>query len=230
MTGASAILPRLQAAEDPERAAKMVRYHKTDRPVLGLGNPVINAAVSDWREERPVEAWIAEAEALWASGIFEARIAAGKLLIKARYSSHEAAVWNTIAGWAPDFDGWAIADAVADAGGRRVMADLARLDALEIWSRSDHLWTRRAAFVFTLGLARLRYPKPPEQAARERVLGWAAEAADAPDWFLQKAVSWWLRTLSDRDPGRVRAFLADHGARMAGFAQRDAARKLPPLA
>ena len=44
-----------------------------------------------------------------------------------------------------------------------------------------------------------------EDAQRERILGWAAAYVSDPDWFIQKAVAWWLRDLSKRDPNRTRA-------------------------
>ena len=31
------------------------------------------------------------------------------------------------------------------------------------------------------------------------------------DWFIQKAIAWWVRELSKHDPDRARAFLAAHG-------------------
>ena len=224
----SVILAALRAQADAAKAAEMAAYHKTGREVLGVGNPAINDAVAAFRDAHPIDAWPEEAAALWASGVFEARIAAGKLLIKARLTAEQdRAVWALIAGWLPDFDGWAIADTVANAGERRVMADLARLDELEGWTRSDHLWTRRAALVFTLPLAKLPHPDAAQAAARERVLGWAADYVADREWFIQKAVSWWLRTLSTHDADRVRAFLAEHGPRMKAFARKDAARKLP---
>ena len=79
----------------------------------------------------------------------------------------------------------------------------------------------------TLPWARLRHPKPEDLAVRERVLEWAATYVDSPEWFLQKAVAWWLRDLSRKAPDRVRTFLDAHGAQMKPFAQREAARLLP---
>jgi len=58
------------------------------------------------------------------------------------------------------------------------------------------------------------------------VLGWAAAYVDDRERFIQKAVAWWLRDLSRRDPERVRAFLDTHGDRLKPFARREAARHL----
>ena len=79
----------------------------------------------------------------------------------------------------------------------------------------------------TLPWTKNRNPKPEERAQRERILGWAATYVTDQDWFIQKAVAWWLRDLSKRDPNRTRTFLAEHGEAMKPFARREAARLLP---
>ena len=52
---------------------------------------------------------------------------------------------------------------------------------MEDWTLSAHLWTRRAALVFTL-------PWTKENRDPERMLGWAARLAEDREWFIQKAV------------------------------------------
>ena len=39
-----------------------------------------------------------------------------------------------------------------------------------------------------------------------------ASLAGDREWFIQKAIGWWLREFSKRDANRVRRFLAEHGA------------------
>lgn len=216
-------LNALRALGDVEKAEQMAAWHKAPRTYLGVANPQIDELVAEWRAARDVVGRIALAADLWASDIHEARIAAAKLLTQARIRPDDA-VWALIAGWVPDFDGWAIADHVMIAGQKRLVADPARLDQAETWLDHPNPWTRRAALVGTLPWAKMNNPKPDDLAARERVLDWAARLTDDRDWFIQKAVAWWLRDLSKRDAPRVRAFLADHGARMKPFARREAAR------
>lgn len=86
------------------------------------------------------------------------------------------------------------------------------------------MWTRRGALVITLPFTKSRDPKPVEVAAREQVLGWAAGYVQDRNWFIQKAVAWWLRDLSKRDPARVLAFLAEHGDTMKPFARKEAGK------
>jgi 3-methyladenine DNA glycosylase AlkD len=58
------------------------------------------------------------------------------------------------------------------------------------------------------------------------MLGWAASLAHDREWFIQKAIGWWLRELSKHDAPRVRRFLAEHGARLQGVARREATKYL----
>lgn len=218
-------LDRLHAQADPTRAAEMRAYHKVDRIYLGLSNPQIDALVAEWRAVCSVEERVALSGALWASGIHEAMIAAAKLLTQARLRPDDAA-WALIAGWAEGFDGWAVADTAAAAGSRRLAADPARLDLVETWTQHPNMFTRRAALVMTLPWARLNNPKAADLAVRERVLGWAAGYAEDRDWFIQKAVAWWLRDLSKHDADRTRAWIAEHGDRLKPFARKEAQRLL----
>jgi len=218
-------LAALRAAAEPGRAAQMAAYHKVDRPYLGVPNPATTDITTTWRHALSVPERVGLARELWSTDIFEARLAAAKLLTQARIRP-DGAVWDLIQSWVPDFDSWAMADHACMAGQRRLRADPDRLDTVETWTNSAHMWTRRAALVITLPWTKSNHPDAAETAARDRILGWAATYVDDTDWFIQKAVAWWLRDLSKHDPDRVRAFLDTYGARLKPFARREAARYL----
>jgi 3-methyladenine DNA glycosylase AlkD len=218
-------LAELDAAAEPGRAEGMAAYHKVPRRYLGVPNPAINDLAKAWRQALPVEARVELARGLWATDVFEARLAAAKLLTQARIRPDDA-VWALITSWLPDFDSWAIADHAMMAGQKRLMADLARMDEVEAWTRSPSHWQRRAAMVITLPLAKINHPKPAEAAARERVLGWAAGYVRDPEWFIQKSVAWWLRDLSKHDAEHTRAFMAQNGKHMKPFARKEAEKYL----
>ncbi len=212
---------------EPGRAEQMIAYHKQNRSVLGIGNGAINDLTKTWRQALTLPERVDLAQALWTSNVFEARIAAGKLLTQARIQD-DAAVWELLQTWVPDFDSWAIADHACSAIGKRLVAEPARLDTVETWTTSDHIWTRRAALVATLPWAKLTHPKPQDEATRDRVLGWAAGYVPDRDWFIQKSIAWWLRDLSKHDADRTRAFLQEHGPAMKPFARKEAAKHLSP--
>jgi 3-methyladenine DNA glycosylase AlkD len=223
-----AALAQLQAMADPARAAQMRAYHKQTRAVLGLSNATTGDLAAQWRTGLAPEALVALAQGLWASDIFDARILAGKLLLQARIRPDDAAVWSCITGFVADFDSWAIADAVAQGGQKRLLQDPSRLDTLEGWITSDHMWTRRAALVFSLPFTKARHPGMTEAAARARILGWCATLAPDRERFIQKAIAWWLRDLSRREPETVGLWLATHGSTLKPFARTEAARHLGP--
>ena len=225
-TTLEAAIEVLKTHAEPEKADGMAAYHKVARPYLGVANPVLNELAQDWRRALSLPERLSLASALWQSDIHEARVVAAKLLTQARIRPSDAEAWWMICSWVPEFDAWAIADHACMAGQRRVMADLSRLDEIAAWTTHDHLWTKRAALVITLGLARLNHPDAAQMAAREKVLGWAADYVADDRWFIQKAVAWWLRDLSKHDAGRVRAFLDAHGAGMRGFARKEAGKYL----
>lgn len=221
----TAPLAQLEALANPAKAAEMLAYHKAPRRYLGVPVPDIETLTSQWRAALTLEGRIALAADLWQTDIHEARIAAAKLLTQARIRPDDAA-WALIRSWVADFDAWAIADHASIAGQKRLVADPARLDTVEGWIAAPQMWTRRAALVMTLPWTKQNHPKPADEAARDRILGWCATLADDKDWFIQKAVAWWVRDLSKHDAPRARAFLDAHGPRLKPFARNEAARHL----
>ena len=221
-------LAALEQLGDPEKAVEMAVYHKVARRYLGVPNATLDAHAMEWRRTLPLADRLSLAQGLWDTDVFEARIAAAKLLTQARIRPDDTPAWDMIQSWVPNFDSWAIADAVCSAGSRRLIADPTRLDMVEAWTTSDHMWTQRAALVMTLPWTKQAHAKPAELEARERVLDWAVSYIENPEWFIQKAIASWLRDLSKRDPERVQAFLELHGEKMSKFARTEAQRLLKP--
>ncbi len=218
-------LDQIKAHADAERAEQVAAYHKVERPYLGVAVPVLNDLTKAWRKDLSVLERVTLADALWQTNIHEARVAASKLLTQARIRPDED-VWALLQSWVPDFDAWAIADHACTAIQKRLSADPVRLDQVETWTASDHMWTRRAALVSTLPWTKQNHPKPEDLARRDRILGWAAGYVPDRNWFIQKSIAWWLRELSKHDPERVVAFLDAHGDAMKPFARREAGKYL----
>ena len=70
----------------------------------------------------------------------------------------------------------------------------------------------------------LPYAKPGRNP--ERILKWASSYAKDNEWFIQKAIGWWLRVLGEHNPERVLRFLAEHASLLKGVAKKEATRKL----
>jgi len=219
-------LEQLRALANAERAAGMASYHKIKREYLGLTNPQVNDLTKAWRQDMTIDERVEVADALWQTDIFEARLAATKLLTQARIKPDDTA-WQLLQSWVTDFDSWALADHACSAIQKRLIADPTRLDEVEAWTTSEHLWTKRAALVATLPWTKQNHPKPAELEARDRILGWAAAYVPDRRQFIQKSIAWWLRELSKHDAQRVRDFLAEHGDQMKNFARKEAGKYLP---
>ncbi len=219
-------LSAIREGIEPGRAEGAAAYHKVQREYLGVPNPFLNDLAQSWRRAMTLEDRVSLADALWQTDIFEARLAAAKLLTQARIRPDDA-VWQLIKGWVPTFDSWAIGDHACMAGQKRLVAAPTRTDEIADWINSPHMWTRRAAFVMTLPWTKQNHPSQDDLAIRDRVLGWAGDLAEDPDWFIQKAIAWWLRDLSKHDPARTQAFLDVHGPRLRAFARKEAGKYLP---
>lgn len=214
----------LEALANPEKAAEMAAYHKSTRRFFGVSVPQIDDLTDTWRADCTLDERLALAAALWAADIHETRVAAAKLLTQARIRPDDEGAWQLLQSWVPDFDGWSLADHAMIAAQKRLVWQPERIEAVEGWTTSPHMWTRRAAMVITLPYAKQNHPKPVENAIRERVLGWAVRYSTDPDWFIQKSVAWWLRDLSKHDKPRVEAWLAEHGDSLKPFARKEASR------
>lgn len=218
-------LAQLNALASAEAAAGMQDYHKVDRPYLGVTVPQVTDLANAWRAELDIDQRVDLARALWETNIHEARIAAAKLLTQARIRPDQA-VWELFLSWVPQFDAWALADHACEVGRRRIEADPSRLDQIEPFTQSDHLWTKRSVLVMTLPFARKNHLKPTDHLARERILGWAAEYTADKEWFIQKAVAWWIRDLSKHDPDRAIEFIEGPGQALKSWARKEAGRLL----
>jgi len=219
-------LADLRARADANRAAQAKAYHKAERVYLGVPNPVLNDLTRDWRKTVDPQDRAALADALWQSNIYEARLAAAKLLTTARIRPDDSAAWDVIQSWVPEFDSWAIADHACMAGQRRLTQDPNRIETVELWTGSAHLWTKRAALVITLPWTKQNHPTQRDLEIRDRVLTWAAGYVTDTEWFIQKAIAWWIRELSKNDAERASAFFETYGARLKPFARREAGKYL----
>jgi 3-methyladenine DNA glycosylase AlkD len=212
------LIQALRGAGSPERAEWEKAYQKSRWDHWGVSLPNMDAAIKQALGSLTQDEALSLCASLWREPVWDLKIVAGRILAR-KSIEPDAKVWGFVTERLADLDGWAVADNLASVASRCLIADPDRLDAAEAWIESPHLWTRRAALVFTLPWA--KGDRDPA-----RMLGWAARLADDREWFIQKAVGWWLRELSKRDPERVRRFLEEYGRKLTGVAKREATKYL----
>ncbi len=210
------LLQALRALGSPERAEQEKRYQKSRWDHWGVALPKMDAAIRETLGDLSQDHALALCRRLWREPVWDLKIVAGRILAR-KGIAPDANIWDFVTERLVDLDGWAVADNLATAASRCLIEDPSWLDAVETWVGNPHLWTRRAALVFTL-------PWAKGERDPERMLGWAARLANDREWFIQKAVGWWLRELSKRDPGRVRRFVTKHP--LTGVARREATKYL----
>jgi 3-methyladenine DNA glycosylase AlkD len=176
---ARAFIETLRGQGDPERAVQEKRYMKSGRVHWGLSAPKIDAAIRTLRG-LPEASRLDIARELWREEVYDLRIAAARLAARLP-ASLDAEIWAFVVARMGELDGWAVADNFANAGGPRLIAEPVRLDLVETWVESPHLWTRRASLVFTLDWMRAGL-------SPERMLGWAERLTADREWFIQKSI------------------------------------------
>ena len=216
---------RLAADAEPARAAYGEGYYPTAMRITGVRTPVLRQIAADLarRLDTPSEA-VGLAADLVASEGFEERTLACLLLSRHRKAFATLRVGDIEAlGWG--MDNWASVDAFCSlvAGPAWLAGQLGDAD-LERWARSSDRWWRRAALVATTALNKKRAGDGTGDA--RRTLAICARLAGDPDEMVVKALSWALRTLANRDPAAVRAFLDEHGDALAALVRREVRHKL----
>lgn len=89
----------------------------------------------------------------------------------------------------------------------------------EAWSRAESRWLRRSALVATVGLNAAR-PDPG------RTFSLCLALAGDRDDMVEKAASWALRWLAQKNRDVVAGFMAEHGDRFASRVRREVHNKL----
>jgi len=88
------------------------------------------------------------------------------------------------------------------------------------WTKSKHLWTRRAAILIHV------LPARKKQLRAEYALPTFAELLYEKEFFIRKAIGWTLREMAKNYPEMTYEFLKDHRSEVSGLTMREGARRL----
>lgn len=212
-------LAEIKKYADPQRAIFDARYLKSRREHWGVSVPQCALLAKTFAKQLEPDELLSLAESLWMTDRYDPRICAAKLL-SLRAVKPSKKLWKMLLRFLKSVDGWSLEDSLAHVAWKCLLADNTLLDDLETWTQNPNFWMRRAALVYTLPFA--KQGQDPE-----RMLGWASVYAQDPEWFIQKAIGWWLRVLGVHNPDRVILFLNNHWHELKPVAKKEATRKLP---
>ena len=214
----SSILKELKTLGDSDRAIRDKAYHKSQREHWGVPVPVCDQFARSLAKELSEAEALRMASNLWETNLFDPMMCSAKILSLPKLRpAHE--LWETVIAFLKKVDGWALEDSLAHVAWKCILANENLLEILESWTTHENFWMRRATLVYTLPFA-----KPNRNP--ERSLCWASIYSTDPEWFIQKAIGWWLRVLGEHNPERVVLFLKAHWDNLKPVARHEATRKL----
>ena len=188
---AAEVLRDLESRGSAANVAGMARYGIQAVRALGVCAPVLRATAKALGRDHAL------AEALWQTGVHEARAVACLVDDPVRVTRRQ------MERWARDFDSWAVCDAACS-----ILFDktpFAVMKAME-WSGCREEYVKRAGFVLMAALA-----VHDKQAPDALFLGFLPvierEATDGRN-FVRKAVNWALRQIGKRNPVLSQAAVA----------------------
>jgi 3-methyladenine DNA glycosylase AlkD len=178
---AEQILAHLKSLANPAAVAGMARFGINPQGALGISIPILRQIARETGRDHAL------AEALWASGIHEARILASMVADPKQVTEDQ------MERWARDFDSWDLCDQVC--GNLFDRTPFAYRKASE-WSRRSEEFVKRAGFALMAWLAVHDKRAPDEQFTPFFPL--ILEAANDDRNFVKKAVNWALRAIGKR--------------------------------
>ena len=180
---AERVLAELRSLADPTQLAGMARFGiATDRALGGIGIPRLRRMGRDLHPDHGL------AEALWATGVHEAR------LLAAFVDDPAAVTVEQMERWAASFDSWDLCDTVC--GSLFDRTPFAR-DRAVAWSSREEEFVKRAGYAMMAWLA-----VHDREAGDERFLAFlphVERGADDDRKLVRKAVSWALRQIGKRN-------------------------------
>jgi 3-methyladenine DNA glycosylase AlkD len=211
-------LAELRAAADPSRLAGMARVGIEVERALGVSVPAIRRIAKRAGTDHAL------AQALWGTGIHEARFLATFVADPAAMTRGE------MDRWAADLDSWDIGDAASDL----FAATPHREAAIRTWAMSGAPYMKRAAFAMIA--RRAVSDQGAGDGAFRRYLPLIRRAATDDRNEVKKGVSWALRQIGKRSAtlnteaiaaaARILADAERRGSRGARWVARDVLREL----
>jgi 3-methyladenine DNA glycosylase AlkD len=176
------LLAALRAHANPANVAGMARYGISSTGTLGVPMPVLRRLAKQAGKDHKL------AEALWKSGIHEARILATLVDEPSKVTARQ------MHAWAHDFDSWDVCDQACQNLFRYTPMAFAKAAQ---WAHARPEFVRRAGFSLMAGLAvKAKHATDEQFIALLPLIG---EAAGDDRNLVKKAVNWALRQIGKRN-------------------------------
>ena len=211
----------LAANGDPEKAAGMKRYMKSEMPYRGVQTPMLRRLCRTAFRDNPLDgkgAWLDAVLELWRNARYrEERYAALELAGAKAYGQFR--TLDTL----PLFEElvvtgawWDFVDSIASRRLRELLEAYPRRMSAQMraWSRDPDKWKRRASIICQLNRK--------SETDLELLFDCIEPNLEDSDFFIRKGIGWALRSLAWSDLATVEAFVAGHADRISPLSRREA--------
>ncbi|MBL3686862.1 DNA alkylation repair protein [Leucobacter zeae] len=179
---AASLVAELRAVASPERKRSVARLGIPEDRSIGVSVPEVRRIAKRAGRDDAV------ADALWATGIHEARLLAALVYDPRTFRLERAD------GLVADVVSWDLCDHLCNGLFVRLPG---YASLIERWQASEPLYTRRAAFSLMASAA--THEREIPRGLLARYLDWIESAAADPRDHVRKAVAWALREIGQRD-------------------------------
>jgi len=215
----------LAARANPEKAAGMQAYMKTDMRFYGVQKPGRTEIFRHLKRTFPPtdrEEYEALATALWELPQREEKYLAqavavgfGHFIVPDSLPLYERFIVE--GAW------WDFVDETATHMIRELILAFPTetWPLVDTWISHENMWKRRTAIICQVGAK--------ERTDTGRLFRYCEERAHETEFFIRKAIGWALREHARTDPEAVAAFAADHREKLSGLSFREATKHIGEL-
>ena len=212
----------LEAIADPERAAQMAAYLKTDMPFYGVSSPnrkpIARHIVKEYRPSSQSE-YEQAVRALWNRPTREEKYLALDYAMAQRdfIGLDSMDLYESLV---REGQWWDLVDGIAShlVGGAFQRHRAAVTPMMKRWVDDDDMWIRRTAI-----LSQLRHTDDTDE---QLLFDFCERRCHEKEFFIRKAIGWSLRSYARTNPEAVIRFLEDHRSELSGLSFREAAKHL----
>ena len=220
------IQTRLTAAGDPERAAKMQAYMKSEMPFYGVPAPTQKTIFKEAFRSHPLETevrWKATILHLWrgASHREERYAAIGLSGFRSYREMQTFDVMPVYEEMVVTGAWWDYVDAVAiHRIGEFLLRDFPKGmgPLLRMWSNDEDMWRRRSAIISQVALK--------DETDLDLLYTCIEPNLDDKAFFIRKAIGWALRAYAWIDAAEIRRYVSTNASRLSPLSRKEALKNV----
>ena len=210
---------------NPDKAARMQAYMKTEMPFYGVQKPglipVLRHVVKNFPPSTRAE-YERLVLALWRLPHREEKYIAQRVAVKHRQFMVPASL-SLYRRFVVEGAWWDFVDEASTHMVRELVLEF----PLEVWPRvdtwidADDMWLRRSAIICQVGAK--------ERTDADRLFSFCEQRASEKEFFIRKAIGWSLREYAKTDAAAVAAFATSHREDLSGLSYREATKHIGHL-